>query len=150
MTGWQNPSNGCKLDTTGEFTILGWCKSCNSEIENFLFCKGVRRKAYQRNRLKDECLLLTGHLKFSYSKDNDWLIVLLSAIDSQQQMGDETTKYLNHETVFTVGNQVVNLKMPFQPAKEGLYGPAQNHSVPSPGEAHFQRSTLASDRKLGP
>src|ERR1700674_297230 len=51
--------------------------------------------------------------------------MLLPAIDGQQQIGDETTKYLNHETVFASGNQVIHLEAPFPPAEEGFYAPAQ-------------------------
>lgn len=51
--------------------------------------------------------------------------MLLPAIDGQQQIGDETTKYLNHEAVFASGNQVIHLEVAFPPAEEGLYVPAQ-------------------------
>ena len=51
--------------------------------------------------------------------------MLLPAIDSQQQIGDKTTKYLYHETVFASGNQVVHLQVALPPAEEGLYVPAQ-------------------------
>jgi hypothetical protein len=51
--------------------------------------------------------------------------MLLPAVDCQQQVGDQTTNGLYHETVFAPGNQVVHFEMAFPPTEEGLYVPAQ-------------------------
>jgi hypothetical protein len=48
-----------------------------------------------------------------------------STLSSLLVLGDKTTKYLNHETVFASGYQVVNLEMALPPPEEGLYAPAQ-------------------------
>jgi hypothetical protein len=71
------------------------------------------------------CFISNLIAQFSYSGNADWLVVLLPAIDSEQQIGDETTKYLNHEPVFASGNQVVRLDVPLPPDEEGLYVPAK-------------------------
>jgi hypothetical protein len=51
--------------------------------------------------------------------------VLLPAVNGQQQIGDETSKNLNHETVFASGNQVIYLEVAFPPDEESLYVPAK-------------------------
>jgi len=51
--------------------------------------------------------------------------VLLPTVDSKQQIGNESAKQLNHETVSASGNQVVHLEVPFPPVEKGLYVPAQ-------------------------
>lgn len=50
---------------------------------------------------------------------------MLPAVYGKQQIGDESAKQLNHETVFASGNQVVHLQVAFPPAEEGLYAPAK-------------------------
>lgn len=64
--------------------------------------------------------------------------MLFPTIDGQQQIGDETTKYLKHETIFATGNQVVNFKMPLPLGKEG-YVSQRNIDF-----SHFPASPLAS------
>jgi len=55
----------------------------------------------------------------------NFFIMLLTAIDSKQEVGDQTGKYLDHETILTSGNQMVDCKVTFPPCKEFLYIPSE-------------------------
>ena len=50
----------------------------------------------------------------------DFFIVLLMAIDSKQEISDQSRKNLHHKAILAPGNQMVHTKMAFPPCKEFL------------------------------
>jgi hypothetical protein len=63
--------------------------------------------------------------KLSDSFDADFFVVLFTAINSKQQIGDQAGEYLNHEAILASGNQMVDFEMAFPPGKELLYVPSE-------------------------
>lgn len=79
--------------------------------------------------LRHSCLVFYFDTQFSDSIYADFLIVLLVAIDSKEQVCYKTCKYLDHQAVLASCNKVINLEVAFPPAKEDFYVPAElvNH-----------------------
>ena len=55
----------------------------------------------------------------------DFFVVLLTAIDSKQEVSDQAGKYLDHQSILASGNQMVDFEMAFPPGKEFLDVPSE-------------------------
>ena len=63
--------------------------------------------------------------QLSDSLNADRFAMLLMAIDREQEIGDQTGKHLDHETMAASGNEMVYFEMPLPPGKKRFYVPTQ-------------------------
>ena len=65
------------------------------------------------------------HSQLSDSFNGYFLVVVFMTIDGKEQVGYQSCKDLNHESMLAPGNQVVYLQMPLPPGEEVFYIPAE-------------------------
>jgi hypothetical protein len=63
--------------------------------------------------------------EFPYSGDTDPFVMLFMAVDGQEQIGNETTEHLRHETMGTSGDHMVDIEVLLPPTEELLDVPAE-------------------------
>ena len=63
------------------------------------------------------------YAKFSHSLDAHLFVVVIMAIDSKQQIGNQSREDLHHQAVLCSCNEVIDLEVAFPPCKKLLNQP---------------------------